>query len=292
MSSYCEEQAMNYTLLHGDALEVLRNIPNESIQTCVTSPPYYGLRDYGIDGQIGIEETPEKYIDRLIDIFREVKRVLHNDGILWINIGDSYYHTTSNNGGYSDKSTLQGFSNPNTKGRVANDTGKHIHLNMSGIKPKEIIGIPWALAFALRTDGWYLRQDIVWAKSNPMPESVKDRCTRSHEYIFMLTKNKKYYFNREAIQEPAVQDNSNTRNKRDVWYESVGSYKGAHFAVFPEKLIEPCILAGSREGDTVLDPFSGSGTTGVVSIRNRRNYIGIDLSASYNAMATKRLEAL
>lgn len=311
---------MTFKLLCGDAIEQLRTLPNNSVNTCITSPPYYGLRDYGNSDQIGLEGTPEEYVNRLVEVFREVKRVLRDDGILWVNIGDSYYHTTSNNGGYLDKCTLQGFSKPDTKGRIMNETGNRVKLSMKECKPKDLIGVPWMLAFALRADGWYLRQDIIWAKNNPMPESVKDRCTRSHEYIFMLTKSRKYYFDHEAIQEdadpksgkryehpffdkaeqecprpnnghntPGVKRFNGKRNKRDVWRVSVcSSVKEAHFAVFPKELIKPCVLAGCPEGGVVLDPFNGSGTTGIVALNNNRNYIGIDLNPEYIDITYKR----
>lgn len=303
-------------IIQGDSLEVLKTLPSESVQCCVTSPPYYALRDYGVDGQIGLEETPEQYIEKLVDVFREVRRVLKDDGTLWVNIGDSYYHTASNNGGYSDKSTLVGYSRPDTKGRIANETGRKVKINMNGIKPKDLIGIPWMLAFALREDGWYLRQDIIWHKPNPMPESVTDRCTKSHEYIFFLSKSAKYYYDADAIKEPTVTHDDNLRdrdatklnncpgrtrmgglthndydfrNKRDVWSVSTKPYSGAHFATYPEELILPCILAGSKEGDTVLDPFNGAATTGVVSMKNKREYIGIELNPEYVALSEKRL---
>ena len=297
------------TLLHGDAIEQLRTLPSESIHTCVTSPPYYGLRDYGVDGQIGQEETPEEYVDRLVNMFREVRRVLRNDGTLWVNIGDSY----------AANRTYQVHNSIGAKDHTYSP-GSKVPVNC---KPKDMIGIPWMLAFALREDGWYLRQDIIWAKSNPMPESVKDRCTKSHEYVFLLSKSKKYYFDSDAIKEPAdekyakrylspfnngpkersgqgrVGNASNTagyktftgyRNKRDVWSVSVARFKGAHFAVFPEKLIEPCVLAGCPEGGTVLDPFTGSGTTGIVAKKFGRNFIGVELNHEYYAMAESRLQ--
>lgn len=303
---------MEFKLLCGDAIEELRKLPDKSINTCVTSPPYYGLRDYGISGQIGLEESPEEYINRLVEVFREVKRVLRDDGILWVNIGDTY----ASNGKTGSGGRKQG-TNLIEEGRYFD--GKRIS---HGCKPKDLIGIPWMLAFALRADGWYLRQDIIWAKNNPMPESVKDRCTRSHEYIFMLTKSRKYYFDHEAMQEdtdpkyakrynkpfmdkaeqnyPHPQGGHNTggmkkyngkRNKRDVWQVSVCStVKEAHFAIFPKELIEPCILAGCPEGGWVLDPFNGSGTTGIVATQNKRNYIGIDLNPEYLEITKRRVE--
>lgn len=296
-----------FKLLVGDAIKQLKTLPDKSVNTCVTSPPYYGLRDYGIESQIGLEETPEDYIEKLVEVFGEVKRVLRDDGILWVNIGDSYSG-----------------SGKGPKGKISRDCqnmdkiGKGGNIPM-GTKPKDLIGIPWMLAFALRNDGWYLRQDIIWAKNNPMPESVKDRCTRSHEYIFMLTKSRKYWFDREAIQEDAVSksgagakfggykyDDSDDpkyqcysgnkyrpngkRNKRDVWNCSVAITKEAHFAVFPKELIEPCILAGCPQSGWVLDPFSGSGTTGIVSVNNDRNFIGVELNPEYIDITERRVE--
>lgn len=296
-----------FKLLVGDAIEQLRTIPDKSVNTCVTSPPYYGLRDYGVESQIGLEETPEEYIEKLVEVFREVKRVLCDDGILWVNIGDSY----SGRG-------------KGPKGKISRDCqdmdkiGKGGNIPM-GTKPKDLMGIPWMLAFAMRNDGWYLRQDIIWAKNNPMPESVKDRCTRSHEYIFMLTKSKKYWFDHEAMQEDAVSQSgagakfggykygdsedpkyqcysgnkykpNGKRNKRDVWNCSVAITKDAHFAVFPKELIEPCILAGCPEDGWVLDPFSGSGTSGIVAVNNDRNFIGIELNPEYIDITERRVE--
>ncbi len=320
---------MTADILTGDSLERLKSLPDAAINTCVTSPPYYGLRDYGVDGQIGLEETPEQYINRLVEVFREVKRVLRDDGTLWVNIGDSYHHTQSNNGGYSKKSTLAGFTNPETKGRIANEAGNAVRLNMDGVKPKDLIGIPWMLAFALRADGWYLRQDIIWAKPNPMPESVRDRCTKSHEYIFLLSKSKQYYYDNKAIMEPAaygkehankatswgtnrkhpnkanvadyafmgdnhttskMEDGSYGRNKRSVWTVTTKPFKGSHFAVFPPDLIEPCILAGCPADGLVLDPFTGSGTTGVVALKNGRNFVGCELNPQYVEMAKGRIK--
>lgn len=347
-----------YKIIHGNCIDTLKTLPDKSVQCCITSPPYYGLRDYGtgkwvggdpncphrrlskyspnditghramgeqgeavgdaiyksvcplcgavrVDEQIGLEETPEEYISRLVDVFREVKRVLKDDGTLWVNIGDSY--------------------------SVANNKSS------DNLKPKDLIGIPWMLAFALRNDGWYLRQDIIWFKGNPMPESVKDRCTKSHEYIFLFSKQQTYYFNCEAIQEDAVSSddripgvvrnrifNYNSkvnnhpeaylqknngihssdnkyisqeysfynqctkRNKRDVWSVNVSGYSEAHFATFPTKLVEPCVLAGTKKGDTVLDPFSGSGTTGVVSMNYGRKYIGCELNEEYIKLSEDR----
>ena len=335
------------------------------VQTCITSPPYYGLRDYGTakweggndpncqhikdesktkkfgneefnknapsreqtktpsyyyehkcelcgatkeDGQLGMEKTPEEFIENMVDVFRHVKNILADDGTLWINIGDSYAGSNSvasNNG-------RAGFGN--TREKVVNRTG-------DGIKPKDLIGIPWMLAFALRQDGWYLRQDIIWHKPNPIPESVKDRCTKSHEYIFLLSKQERYYFNYEAIKEPLAdesrtnfqsgsgsfvvnedhKDNDlseksknvvyDSRNKRDVWSVNVRPYKGAHFATYPMELIEPCVLAGSKPGDIVLDPFMGSGTTAQVAKRHDRKYLGCELNPNYGSLQEERIKS-
>lgn len=391
----------DFNILCGDSLEVLKTLPDCSVQCCITSPPYYGLRDYGtavwvggdsqcnhyrdtkfsesdctghkamgeqsqpvgdaiyktvcpkcgavrVDKQIGLEETPEQYIDRLVKVFHEVKRILKDDGTLWVNIGDSYVSTSSNNRNFIDVGGRGGNSDAIT------------HREVSGVyKQKDLYGIPWMLAFALRADGWYLRQDIIWSKVNPMPESVTDRCTKSHEYIFLLSKSEKYLFNGNAIKEDAVstdgrlpgvvrnrvfdydskvnnnpeaymQKNTGVhssdekylhsgirfggdkygdsddkhfqtysgneyiytgkRNKRDVWSICVSGYKDAHFATYPEQLVEPCVLAGSSEGDTILDVFNGSGTTGIVAIRNNRKYLGIDLNAEYIRLSMNRFQ--
>lgn len=270
---------MSEKILCGDAWEQLQTLEADSVHVCVTSPPYYNLRDYEMPGQIGREETPGEYIRALVKVFREVRRVLRPDGTLWINIGDTYMG-------------------------------------------KELTGIPWMLAFALRSDGWILRQDIIWHKSNCMPESVRDRCTRSHEYLFLLSKSKQYHFNSAAIRETAAEStkarlsqniqqqagsarqpgksngpmkavgDGQFRNKRDVWTISTGSFQGVHFAVFPEKLVEPCILAGCPEGGTVLDPFTGSGTTGMVAKRLNRNYIGIEINPDYCQLAAERIATI
>lgn len=291
-------------VIYADALQGLSCIPDNYVDVCVTSRPYYGLRDYGVDGQIGLEKTPDEYIQRLTAVFREVRRVLKDDGTLWIVIGDSY-------------------------------------------KDKSLIGIPWLLAFALRADGWYLRDDIIWVKPNPMPESVRDRCTKSYEHIFMLSKSPRYYFDGEAIAEPTAEsttrrlsqnidrqsgssraygktngamkavapryggkkytatpdifnrtksgnmyDYSPCRNKRNVWTVTTKPYKGAHFATFPPDLIEPCILAGSRKGGIVLDPFLGSGTTAAVAKQLNRNYIGIEINEGYKPLIEERMKRI
>lgn len=399
----------DYEIICGNSLSALKDLPSNSVQVCITSPPYYGLRDYGtgkwvggdpncphkritkyspktitghaqeelrgnvgdaiykkicplcgavrVDEQIGLEETPEDYIQNLVSIFREVKRILKDDGTLWVNIGDTYnassYHKDEKTSGHGKQGTNRGvYENVVERPTVRN------------CKPKDLIGIPWMLAFALRNDGWYLRQDIIWHKPNPMPEAVKDRCTKSHEYIFLLSKKPNYYFDHDAIQEEAVTSegrlpgvvrdrvfeynskrNNNpeafllgandrkphasdykylagartkncqydgqepntfhinrelgyddpvyqVRNKRDVWSINISPYKGAHFATFPEKLVEPCVLAGSREGDIVLDPFNGSGTTGAVAMKYGRKYIGVELNPEYVKLTEKRFDEL
>ena len=399
-------ETKNYELFCGDSLDVLKKLEDNSVNCCITSPPYYGLRDYGtahweggdpncphyrqnkvqkehtntghantfseaggigdaiyktvcplcgavrVDKQVGLEETPEKYIERLVDIFHEVKRVLKDDGTLWVNIGDTYNASSYKK---DEKSNNHGKQGTN-KGTYENVVERPMDKNS---KAKDLIGIPWMLAFALRADGWYLRQDIIWHKPNPMPESVKDRCTKAHEYIFLLSKSPIYYFDYEAIQEEATgydgrkdtllkgskkysdgnyypsnmhinslsssgherwkwksgyknleydgqtpntmhikrlakesDDIYPVRNKRDVWAVPLSPYKGAHFATFPKKLIEPCILAGCPKDGIVLDPFNGSGTTGVVSMENDRKYIGIELNQKFIDMTIDRFEKL
>ena len=292
-----------------DCLKGLKQLPDNSINCCVTSPPYWGLRDYGVEGQLGLESTPEEYVAKMVEVFREVKRVLRDDGTLWLNLGDSYAGNcsqASNNG-------RAGFGN--ARERLVNRKGE-------GLKPKDLVGIPWMVAFALRADGWYLRSDIIWYKPNTMPESVRDRPTKAHEYIFLLTKSKRYYYDNEAIKEDAKPESekryrstfhtgkkeisgqgrpgntSNTpgykkwtgkRNKRSVWTVIVKPFKEAHFATYPPDLIEPCILAGCPEGGVVLDPFMGSGTTALVAMQNQRNFIGFELNPEYIKLAKKRI---
>jgi len=298
-------------ILFGDCRETLKQFPRGSAQMCVTSPPYYGLRDYGgEENQIGMEQSPEDYVNEMVQVFREVRDVLKDDGVLWLNIGDSYYNYRSD-GNYPKQSV--------SKTRQDLPMSTPVRGNkLKGYKQKDLIGIPWMLAFALRADGWYLRQDIIWHKPNPMPESVKDRCTKSHEYIFLLSKNQNYYYDNEAIKEPVKQDwgtrdrtkgkyhNPGTglqphsgltksyerKNKRDVWTVNKKPYKGAHFATYPEELIEPCILAGSREGDTILDPFMGSGTTAYVARKHDRHYLGCELHEDYGSLIQKRIKAI
>ena len=272
---------MNTVTIHvGDCLDTLRRMPDAIVQCCVTSPPYWGLRDYGHDGQIGLESTPEAYVARMVEVFREVWRVLRDDGTLWLNLGDSYGDS------------------------------------------KQLVGIPWRVAFALQADGWYLRQDIIWHKPNPMPESVRDRCTKAHEYVFLLSKSARYWYDAEAVAEAGTgrppgnkglskyatayealgeyhrtasglekqRPGYETRNRRSVWTVATRPYSGAHFATFPPALVEPCILAGCPVGGTVLDPFSGSATTGQVALANARNYIGCELNPEYHELAQRRLD--
>jgi DNA modification methylase len=290
----------------GDCRETMRKWAKQGIkaQTCVTSPPYFGLRDYGHEGQIGHEETPEEFIKQLVEVFRCVWDVLEDDGTLWLNIGDSYCNTN----GFARASPE--YQREGRNNMPANDR-KLDKLHATGLKTKDLIGIPWMLAFALRADGWYLRQDIIWSKPNAMPEPVQDRCTKSHEYVFLLSKSHKYYYDIEAIQEPAIYagDDRGSRtdsrrgteansvsgktgefkNKRSVWTVTTKPYSGAHFAVFPTELIEPCILAGAPLGGIVLDPFMGSGTTAQVAQDLGRKYLGCELNPEYGKLQQKRL---
>jgi DNA modification methylase len=295
--------------MEGDALAILSTLRAASVQMCCTSPPYYGLRDYGTPGQIGLEETPEDYIARLVEVFREVRRVLKRGGVLWLNLGDSYAGTEMN-GKVGASSQRQGRAS--TKIAIS-------HRPFRALPSKNLLGIPWRVAFALQADGWILRADIIWSKTNAMPESVKDRPTRNHEYVFLFSKQKRYYYNADAIREPTVsthpsgngfkrdtrlsyQNTDGTargndqpwevtafRNRRSVWEIPTRSYHGAHFAVMPESLVEPCVLAGSQVGDTVIDPFSGSGTVPLVARQLGRHYIGIEINARYIKLAEQRL---
>ena len=297
------------TILFGDCRETLKEFDGKA-RTCVTSPPYYGLRDYGgEESQIGQEQTPEEYIQNLVEVFRSVRDALTDDGTCWVNLGDSYYNYRPGKGQSYPKQSVS-----KTKQDLPQQCNKRGN-KLEGLKEKDLIGIPWMFAFAMRADGWYLRQDIIWHKPNPMPESVRDRCTKSHEYIFLFSKNRKYYYDNEAIKEPVKQDwgtrnrtngkyhnkgtglqphsgltkSYTTKNKRSVWTVTNKPYKGAHFAVYPPDLIEPCIKAGSEEGDIVLDPFMGSGTTAVVSKSLNRHYIGCELHEDYGRLIQKRL---
>jgi site-specific DNA-methyltransferase (adenine-specific) len=258
-------------IFEGDALSILRRLPDESVQCAVTSPPYWGLRDYNSIDQIGLEATLPQFLNRLTAVFREVRRVLKADGVLWLNIGDGY---TSGNRRWRapDK------KNPARAMDMRPDTP-------DGLKPKDLMGIPWRLAFALQDDGWYLRSDIIWNKPNAMPESVKDRPTRSHEYIFMLSKSERYFYNNDAIRDP------NGRNRRSVWDVHTQPFSGAHFATFPPLLIEPCVVSSTRQGDMILDPFFGSGTVGLVADQLGRRYAGIEINPNYALLAARRLSA-
>ena len=284
------------TVWQGDCREVMAQMPDESVHTVVTSPPYWGLRDYGIGGQLGLEPTPEEYVANMVAVFREVRRVLRADGTVWLNLGDSYAG------------------------------GERVTDQQDGLKPKDLVGIPWRVAFALQADGWYLRSDIIWSKPNPMPESVTDRPTKAHEYLFLLSKSPRYYYDADAVREPHVRtwDESNGgnlkvggvrpvgtnevhahgggglimrsrnynplgRNRRTVWTIATEPFPGAHFATYPTALVEPCILAGSARGDLVLDPFAGAGTTGMVALRHGRRFVGIELNPTYAEMARRRI---
>ena len=259
----------------GDCRNVLKNLDNEIFQCCVTSPPYWGLRDYGIIGQIGAEMELQDYINNLVKLFREVRITLKKDGTLWLNIGDSY---TSGNRKWRQTDE----KNPARAMSYRPPTPK-------GLKPKDLVGIPWRLAFALQNDGWYLRSDIIWYKPNCQPESVKDRPTQAHEYLFLLSKSPKYFYDYDAIKEPAI--TGTMRNKRSVWSINTEPYKGSHFATFPPHLIEPCILAGSHENDIILDPFMGSGTVAEVCIQLNRKYYGIEKKEEYLHLANNRIDA-
>jgi len=320
----------------GDCRELLRRLPDACVQTCVTSPPYWGLRDYGHPGQIGLEETPAAFVAVMVDVFREVRRVLHDDGTLWLNLGDSYAQGVR--GGIGDASGLRGSRDNQNESRRAIESRPSGRKVPDGYKSKDLLGMPWRVAFALQADGWYLRSDIIWHKPNPMPESTTDRPTKAHEYLFLLAKSERYYYDADAIREPCIgttahdrtggryappgqaphssyragnkrralrgdrggnpahqsrkamgvpwEDEDGLRSKRSVWTVQSMPYSGAHFATFPPKLIEPCILAGSRPGDLVLDPFFGSGTTGEVAEKHERRWIGFDLG--YEGLAKAR----
>jgi len=302
-------------IIRGDALTELRKLPAESVHCCVTSPPYWGLRDYGIEGQLGLEKTPEEYVAKLVGVFREVKRVLRPDGTLWLNLGDSY--NAGRTGGW-----------PGGKKQWKPEQGKYQGRsgpNVPGLKPKDLVGIPWRVAFALQADGWWLRTDIIWAKPNPMPESVRDRPTRSHEYIFLLSKSARYYFDQEAVKEilkstdeeylragKSVREHHSFgkvaghplgilsfrnvpsgRNIRSVWTMTTKPFPkdcgGEHFATFPPELPERCIKASCPVGGVVLDPFFGAGTVGVVAKQLGRDFIGIELNHQYCEMAERRI---
>lgn len=349
---------MTVSILNGDCRDVLATLPDQSVNCIVTSPPYFGLRDYGVDGQIGLEPTPPQFVAELVAVFREARRVLRDDGTLWLNLGDSYASSPPGNKtkGVSGSSGLNGVNGSSGKYRETLEAGhatKRDTSKIAGLKPKDLIGIPWRVAFALQADGWYLRQDIIWSKPNPMPESVRDRCTKAHEYLFLLSKSERYLFDAEAIAEARVgNEDANTfrggayvqgeidnatmgkrrvpgnkthkgktayedgdekhrtklglvaysereraadptdmgkRNKRSVWTVATQPFSEAHFATFPPDLIQPCIMAGCPLGGTVLDPFGGAGTTGLVADRLQRNAILIELNPTYAEMARNRV---
>ena len=277
---------MKDTILYGDCRKTLQHVAASGVRArmCVTSPPYYGLRDYGNeDSQIGLEESPEEFIQQLVEVFRGVRDCLTDDGTLWVNIGDSYYNYRGGKGQALPKQSVANTNQDLPQGKNPRRGNK-----LKGYKEKDLIGIPWMLAFALRADGWYLRQDIIWSKPNPMPESMKDRCTKSHEYIFLLSKKQNYFFDVESIKEPTI-DGKSLKRKKSVWNIQTKPYKGAHFAVYPPELIEPAILAGSEEGDIILDPFMGSGTTAMVSKSLGRHYIGCELHKEYGELIDNRI---
>jgi site-specific DNA-methyltransferase (adenine-specific) len=336
---------MTTQILNGDCIEMMKTLPDKSVNCCVTSPPYFGLRDYGHEGQIGLEETPDAYVAKLVAVFREVKRLLRDDGTLWLNLGDSYAAQRGGTempaetiaGGKGGKSQDleayrgRGFSPKTITGQESAESRTnpvaHRNCRSFGLKHKDLIGIPWRVAFALQADGWYLRQDIIWHKPNPMPESVGDRCTKAHEYIFLLSKSQSYFYDRMAIAEPAIYaeqhankatswgkkkadagvkanieqyqqigvENNKTcleggmKNKRSVWSVNVKPYKEAHFATYPPELIKPCILAGCPKGGVVLDPFGGSGTTGQVAMEEGRKAILCELNHEYVQIMNQRL---
>jgi len=309
---------MTVQILQVDCLKTLRGLPSESVNCCVTSPPYWGLRDYGVEGQIGLEKTPQEYVAKLVDVFREVKRVLRGDGTLWLNLGDSY-----NGSGKASGRTWENGNISNMSRKQATNNGSLISKMplIDGLKRKDLVGIPWRVAFALQADGWYLRQDIIWHKPNPMTESVTDRCTKAHEYIFLMSKSARYWYDAEAVREPdSGQDhrrnvirppepsgglmsehsgirkqtgrNGDGRNRRSVWTVATHPYPEAHFATYPPALVKPCILAGCPIGGTVLDTFGGSGTTGEVAERLGRNSILIELKAEYVGLMERRTAQL
>ena len=344
---------MTVQIITGDARDRLRELPDASVHCCVTSPPYFGLRDYGVEGQMGLESTPAEFVAGMVALFREVRRVLRDDGTLWLNLGDSYARAPAKGGSGPGKNAnyADSFGAANRKFRAGSGRADGIVDDRNirnrdgvgpvpGLKEKDLIGIPWRVAFALQSDGWFLRQDIIWSKPNPMPESVRDRCTKAHEYVFLLSKGPRYYFDAGAIAEPVApatitrlaqdvdsqagsdrvpgktngamkavsgsyghgagrNDGDNrppggwtdgaTRNKRSVWTVATQPFKEAHFATFPPALIEPCILAGCPVGGTVLDPFGGAGTTGLVSDRLQRDAILIELNPAYAEMARQRI---
>jgi DNA modification methylase len=313
---------MTMKILLGDCRETLKGLAAGSVNCCVTSPPYFGLRDYGHEGQIGLEKTPDEYVAEMVAVFREVRRVLRDDGTLWLNLGDSY------GGGAKADKPRPGCGRADGKVDDRGQRNRNGVGAIAGIKAKDLIGIPWRVAFALQGDGWYLRQDIIWHKPNPMPESVTDRCTKSHEYIFLFSKSPRYHFDSEAIKEESVGGSKGAsatfkrasskrgtegvcpsspmathrsdredvrydgplRNRRDVWTVATRPYSGTHFATFPEELIAPCILAGCPVGGIVLDPFNGAGTTGLAAMKRGRDYLGCELNADYVRITLERFD--
>ena len=318
-------------ILLGDCREVLATLPAESVQCCVTSPPYWGLRDYGVEGQLGLEGSPQAYVMNMVDVFHQVRRVLRPDGTLWLNLGDSY----AGSWGARGRGDATNAARPDLEQKHGTEAPARHGFPALGIKPKDLVGIPWRVAFALQADGWYLRSDIIWSKPNPMPESVTDRPTKAHEYVFLLTKSERYFYDADAIKEPLTddrdpsrkinkygaghngpkrsgnkaraygedrdrpgshlgasvpwEDDGTGRNARTVWSISVRPFAESHFATFPPELARRCILAGSKPGDTILDPFNGAGTTGLVAQEHNREYIGIELNPEYIAIAERRL---
>lgn len=304
-------------VIFGDCRDTMRDLKAQGVrvQCCVTSPPYYGLRDYGHPGQIGLEKTPAEYVAALVEVFECARDLLADDGVLWLNLGDSYAGYHGNKNSELPTSSTNGWTNGYNENKRGSARPQDI-----GLKPKDLIGIPWRVAFALQAAGWYLRQDIIWHKPNPMPESVRDRCTKAHEYIFLLSKSERYFFDSDAVAEPVAAStverlsqptlhqqkgsarvpgktngnmkavgNTEKRNRRSVWTVATRPYKGAHFATFPPALIEPCILAGSRPGDIVLDPFMGSGTTAQVAQALGRQWVGCELNPEYAPLQQARM---
>lgn len=288
-----------WRIIDGDCRDVLSTLDAASVHCCVTSPPYFGLRDYGHDGQIGLEPTPDEFVTALVEVFREVRRVLRDDGTLWLNLGDSY----AGSWGAQSRGATSALADRSVSSQQILAHPKRTNTGSvaagAPYKPKDLLGIPWMVAFALRADGWYLRSEIIWAKPNPMPESVTDRPTKAHEYVFLLSKSPRYFYDADAIREPHADGkwggedgptlNPAGRNKRSVWTVATQPFAGAHFATFPPKLIEPCILAGCPEGGMVLDPFAGAGTTGMVALRHGRSFVGVELNQQYAAMARERI---
>jgi DNA modification methylase len=314
---------MTWEIRQGSALDLLRAMPTASVHCVVTSPPYWGLRDYGVDGQLGLEATPEEYVANLVEIFREVRRVLRSDGTLWLNLGDSYVANPGSGYARGNLGGLDGADSPRYRETMraahgASDLAKRNTRRNTGLKPKDLVGIPWRAAFALQADGWYLRADNIWQKPNPMPESVSDRTTRAHEYVFHFAKSERYFYDADAVAETALRPegsgNTNrkfgddadrpgshlgrsipwegsTRNRRSVWTIAVRPFAEAHFATFPPELPEVCIKAGCPAGGVVLDPFSGAGTTGLVALRLGRSYVGLEINPEYVAMSRRRIDS-